>query len=534
MIDTSNFMTKKLIKNIPFMIFIFILSYKSNSIWTNILLYDYSFNAFIRALIGILPIVCIYVIFASFFYINKYRKYMDSNINSKIGLFFAIAFGIFKFLLIICFIPIIYLIIYNIKIDILKVNTILNFIYIWLFEWILPFCCLSFCISYICIFIESKFLKYVFSIVLLLMTNINILNFGFLGTSENINEFREVFIRSIYIFDDLGMSIYSNLLGRVFSIHYIIDKIIIIIITLFTIYMANSNKHTKVWSKNLISTILFSIIFVVLVIINTKFINYENQERVYNLNNDNSIEIINYSMDLKLSNKLKNTAILDIKNVKDNNNSIKLILDNIFSINNIYINEKPTTYNIKNNIIELNTDEPMKKNENIEVKIEYSGYVYETDISGNYRYVTTPSKVLLPSKTLAWYPKIMSDSLVNFNIKIDYNGEIFSNLEEKSDGIFSGNCTDLSIYSTNYYKKNYNNIPVFAPDDINFEHLIEVETSVGTFDSEATKAEKLEIQSKLKNDKLDKIIFGRTYLRFIEPQSRAYDYIDNTLIIDIN
>lgn len=535
--NTSNYILKKLVKNIFFIPLLLWLSYKSNLMWTNIIMYNYSFNAFFNVLSEITLYISIYTILVSYYYISKYKEDLIIIENNTFNLFLGISLGIFKFFLMSCIIPIIYIFIYTIKMKSLSISDIFHFCYMIFFEWIIPFLALSFFISYICIYINSKFWKKIYIIILLFISSTTILQLIWINSQLGINKFINELIKSLNIYNDFAYSRYSEVFGRIISLNYLLDKIIIIITILFVITCAYINKLSQPKLKKLISFFIFILIFVSLNILNANLVDYEKNESNYNITDSiKNIEIIDYDMNINLKNGFKNEVILNIRNKKNDNDNIDLILDNEFNIYEVYVDGKKAAYSHKNDILSIRLDEELLENEKIKVGINYKGNIYTTDIFGNYRYIANYKNIMLPMDTLAWYPKVLSDNKISFELQINSYNKVYSNLNHIKDNIYTGKANDISLYSSSTYNESkniYSDILVVAPKNIDINYILESVLKESKFDSELIKKEKKEVKEKIKDKSIKKIIFGRTYLSFIEKDGRSYKYNDDTLIIDI-
>ncbi|WP_286149766.1 hypothetical protein [Romboutsia ilealis] len=535
--NTSNYILKKLVKNIFFIPLLLWLSYKSNLMWTNIIMYNYSFNAFFNVLSEITFYISIYTILVSYYYISKYKEDLIIIENNTFNLFLGISLGIFKFFLMSCIIPIIYIFIYTIKMKSLSIIDIFHFCYMIFFEWIIPFLALSFFISYICIYVNSKFWKKIYIIILLFISSTTILQLIWINSQLGINKFINELIKSLNIYNDFAYSRYSEVFGRIISLNYLLDKIIIIITILFVITCAYINKLSQPKLKKLISFFIFIFIFLSLNILNANLVDYEKNESNYNITDSiKNIEIIDYDMNINLKNGFKNEVILNIRNKKNDNDNIDLILDNEFNIYEVYVDGKKAAYSHKNDILSIRLDEELLENEKIKVGINYKGNIYTTDIFGNYRYIANYKNIMLPMDTLAWYPKVLSDNKISFELQINSYNKVYSNLNHIKDNIYTGKANDISLYSSSTYNESkniYSDILVVAPKNIDINYILESALKESKFDSELIKKEKKEVKEKIKDKSIKKIIFGRTYLSFIEKDGRSYKYNDDTLIIDI-
>ena len=297
------------------------------------------------------------------------------------------------------------------------------------------------------------------------------------------------------------------------------------------------NKLSQPKLKKLISFFIFILIFISLNILNANLVDYEKNESNYNITDSiKNIEIIDYDMNINLKNGFKNEVILNIRNKKNDNDNIDLILDNEFNIYEVYVDGKKAAYSHKNDILSIRLDEELLENEKIKVGINYKGNIYTTDIFGNYRYIANYKNIMLPMDTLAWYPKVLSDNKISFELQINSYNKVYSNLNHIKDNIYTGKANDISLYSSSTYNESkniYSDILVVAPKNIDINYILESVLKESKFDSELIKKEKKEVKEKIKDKSIKKIIFGRTYLSFIEKDGRSYKYNDDTLIIDI-
>ena len=324
-------------------------------------------------------------------------------------------------------------------------------------------------IHFLVIWISSNLLSIVIGItVASLIKNelsiiLSLLIYGFiLSIPYKISPFNPIF-KLLNIFDDNTFIKTNDISGILFNNSYLIDNLfvfllIMILFLLGKIILTKNNRFSLI-ALNIL--LMSSLIFIVIQSNNNNKIFYSEYPQIEN----NSYKIISYNMDLKLSNKLTNYVELETV-YKDQTKKIRLLLDNIFRVENITIDGKSVNFKHENNILEIDTNHN-KEAKNI-IGIKYEGTVnLQNDLGFDLFYVT-PNAINLPDNIFTWYPKLPSldKDKFKYNINVITSSPIYSNLTSiKSENkyILSGFSSELHIFAGQYQTFEENGVNYIFP-----------------------------------------------------------------------
>ncbi|MCH5203821.1 MAG: hypothetical protein J1F03_03680 [Oscillospiraceae bacterium] len=169
----------------------------------------------------------------------------------------------------------------------------------------------------------------------------------------------------------------------------------------------------------------------------------------YIYSDENSPIVEKYDMELTTGYMLKNKCEIVVD--MNDNDSIKLRLDECFNIKSVYVNEKQTSFIRNGDYFEV-TDIPA--GENVWITVEYSGRMNYVDGLRNKSDFCDISAGYL-SPIFAWYPKLLTEENYaqdkEFNVSINAVNSFVTNLDNgelHSAGkhIFSKKDTDIFFY----------------------------------------------------------------------------------------
>lgn len=338
---------------------------------------------------------------------------------------------------------------------------------------------------------------------------------------QSLNLENHSFQKILNIYDDNIRVSANNLLGVIFNIQYILDKLFVVLILLFLLSVAGLFHHSR---KRFLYVILASCCVITMVSITVYSANLEqNYTLEYPKVETDSYKVTSYNMNIDFSDELKNNVTMNIK-LKDNVEGIVLLLDKIFYIKEIKINKLPVNYTFSNNRLVIDTQR--KKGESIELNIKYEGNVFVNNDIGVPSYYVSNQSVNLPGEVFIWYPRNPVQEISTFTIKINSDLPLFSNLRSKEAKFYHGNRTNISFFAGPYKIIKHKNIEYIIPKSYDFEQFYEFLNSYINQLSNDNSYTKLEIK-KIKNQKYKKVIVGVWPL--------GYDFLqlnDDTLMVD--
>lgn len=183
--------------------------------------------------------------------------------------------------------------------------------------------------------------------------------------------------------------------------------------------------------------------------------NYQEQSKLHN-----GFTIESYDMKLRLEDIVSNDCNMDILINKLELNKLDLSLYHTLKVSSIKINEKEVKFSAKDDKLTILLEEQYKEGEKIKVSIKYSGIINTVTEQGIKRFFVNNHSLFL-ADYFPWYPKPeWMGNTKKYQIKIENNnGEIYSNLNEKSEGTFEGEGKEMFLVKSNLISKRlYNGI----------------------------------------------------------------------------
>lgn len=390
---------------------------------------------------------------------NKFNYFMSALIASiKLGVY-------------ICLIPLSYILMYIFTHKGITMPYIINGLIEFTFTYILCIICTSMLTTIICFLFEKTIIRVITSSIMILITS------SFNNTFFTSNKFIMAILNILNVHEDFDYSLFNNFLGFNHDIRYILDKLImlfilLIILLIISIKFYKNTKYLKfIKSFILVFTILTISSFIILynsftLVDNTEIFSYNNK-----IHQDISIE--EYKMNLNFGYKLKNEATIKIKNNSENKiKEISFLLDNIFNVNNIKLNDKNLKFTHENNKLNITLDNHLEKNSTVNLQINYSGRVNHIDSVGNQYLIANANSILLPIDSLAWYPSIKQDKDIKFDLNLNSKLKIKSNLNlDAKKNTLSGNSNSVFLIAGNLQTVNIDGYEISFPLDTNINEL---------------------------------------------------------------
>lgn len=339
------------------------------------------------------------------------------------------------------------------------------------------------------------------------------------------------YIKQLFnIYDDFTFAGMNYICGRIFNTFYYLDKLFILLISLLILSI------TCFINKTIKKT--YSTIFLILTLLCTCInVHLSSIYKSSNLTKYETIKNINYivesyDMDIKLGNRFKNAANINLS-VKTNSNNIVMLLDDLFKIDELYVNGKPCDFHHEHN--KLNIIRSFTEGEKVHISVKYKGYVDVANNLGAPVYYVSKYATNLPISSFYWYPKTTETSLINFNVSIKASNSIYSNLDmcSYSDSLykFRGKSSGLNIFSGQYKKYYENNIEYIIPTNSNLESFkLNMQDYINNLNSKHFSKKELAI---LKTNKFKKVICGIWDINFNVQFTKPYiQMFEDTLIIN--
>ncbi len=371
----------------------------------------------------------------------------------------------------ICLIPLSYILMYIFTHKGITMPYIINGLIEFTFTYILCIICTSMLTTIICFLFEKTIIRVITSSIMILITS------SFNNTFFTSNKFLMAILNILNVHEDFDYSLFNNFLGFNHDIRYILDKLImlfilLIILLIISIKFYKNTKYLKfIKSFILVFTILTISSFIILynsftLINNTEIFSYNNK-----IHQDISIE--EYKMNLNFGYKLKNEATIKIKNNSENKiKEISFLLDNIFNINSIKLNDKNLKFTHENNKLNITLDNDLEKNSIANLQINYSGRVNYIDSIGNQYLIANTNNILLPTDSLAWYPSIKQDNDIKFDLNLNSKLKIKSNLNlDAKKSTLSGNSNSVFLIAGNLQTINIDGYEITFPLDTDINEL---------------------------------------------------------------
>lgn len=488
----SDFITKITRKNILFIATILFINYQLIATWSNIPINKFSFNMYLSVKIYTLITLCSLIILNILFYMKKNYDVIKVLCENDFEYFLGVVIALIRNNFIYSCIPLIYMGVYSIKVRVLDLVTIKSTISILIFEWFLPLSIISVIVAFIVVLFKNIILKvsicsFLIYITLKIMENQNEIKGG--------NFFHSIY-KSLSIFEDQPYNYYSDYVGKVFNISTVIDKLVIIIFAATIIFIAYIILMNK--SKKYIKSTLIAFIFLGLFVCLNKFSastttylplyskpSYAKELKYKDLNN---FHIESHNIDAKFASKSYIKDKIKIKNTSNKNqDEVSFILDKLFNIESIEIGNKNLEFERDGSLVIIKLDNSVTSGQSIYLDVNYSGYIDIQNSRNEYKYLATRNDLLLGYGEFIWYPIIDTSSNVYFEVNVNMNSNVYSNIEKSikeknlflSTYKFKGHAKVLELYAGEYKStfikniKGLGDVEVIHPADCNAKRVIE-------------------------------------------------------------
>lgn len=308
-------------------------------------------------------------------------------------------------------------------------------------------------------------------------------------------------------------TIQTNILcDEIFNISYICDKVFVLCLILLMIILVKIllDKNKKI--LNGIAFVLVTFFIGVTIFVGSNSVTYIHTYDIPDLNNVN-YHIESCKMNINIDSNFKNTASFQLA-IDGSIDSITFLLDDLFKIREVKIDNVPVNFTHKNNtvILDYKTDE--KKN--INISISYEGYIHIEDKLGVDTFYCN-SHVLNLTDSLHWYPSLYNTLPIDYTIDINTSSNIYSNLnvESQSNNLLSkkyelkGTASGVDLFAGQYKNIVDNGIEYTIPSTYNLEDFkTNLEKRISSYlqkHGEELSKDDLEI---LKHKKYIKVIVG--------------------------
>ncbi|MGN7408104.1 hypothetical protein [Sporosarcina sp. SAFN-010] len=284
--------------------------------------------------------------------------------------------------------------------------------------------------------------------------------------------------RYLNIFDDNTYIMSNTISGPLFNMNYLLDKLFVILVIAFFISIVRISVGVSLKKKftNLSMSLFFLGFIIYLPYLNTisnASTSVENKQ-----SSNFTYQITKYEMDLDLVNSLKNTAILTI-NFMEPTENIFLNLDDTFSIKSIEINNESTTFTHENNLVRIPSN--YKRGDTILVTVQYEGTVELVNNLGFTTYYVSGNAVNLPGTFFDWYPTMENKNAVDFDITVNSNADIYSNIDWTSTkkNKLIGTTTSLDLFAGQYQQLQKDGVQYIIPISYNANEFVsDLQTSL--------------------------------------------------------
>jgi len=269
------------------------------------------------------------------------------------------------------------------------------------------------------------------------------------------------------IFDDHMQAMTNTMSGTIFNLNYFLDKLFLILLMLFLLLITYS-----VYRKEKTAYILLA----VLALLAMEGVAISGEKNVQKIQKYPAAEFAHvpyavqtYKMDLALTNRLENTAELEMSFSAAGDN-IKLLLDDCFTIDSVKVNDSLVKFTHKNNVLTISAS--YRPNETKKVVVSYGGDVQIEDELGVPIYYVTSDAVNLPGWLFAWYPTVPEPKPSYYDVRLDASAKVYSNL-----GIFTGETeregetSSLSLFAGQYQTLKENGLTYILPINYNLENF---------------------------------------------------------------
>ena len=561
----SDFIVKIMRKNILFLVTIVAINYHFIQRWANIETRGISFNDYLSLSVYTCIMISTLTMLNVLVYMRKKYDTIKVLCADEFQYFLGVSVAIIRNNFIFCCIPLIYLVSYSISIRSVTLTTVSTTISILIFEWFFPLIVLSITISFISVIVKKMLLRVTLSLAFLYFTSTKMLDRLFYIESKFL---RNVF-KSLNIFEDQSYAYYSDTVGKVFNSAYFIDKLIPLLfaVCLVLISYIILKDFNKKYIKTTLICVVFILSFISLNYISLDMIEYIDSFDYYEeyLSEDKleDIEIESHTMNIEFKNKSTINDTFSIVNVSDNNiNKINILLDNIFTIENISINSNEVQFDTKEDLVTIYLGKSLASKEKLEIEITYSGYINIVTSGNESRYIATKNDVLLPPGSIAWYPKAGIKKQIDYDVTLTSSNNVYSNLkliDEKNNTFkntykFKGLESEIAFYAGEFSELKIDGINISYPSDSNLQDSInsnltflkdvreQVENdALETPDVAAYLHEINEVIDKLSNKKINNIIIAKLDSELFEYKDKngqtssigVYHYLsEDTIILD--
>ncbi len=297
--------------------------------------------------------------------------------------------------------------------------------------------------------------------------------YGFFPFNLNNPLFKSQVLNKLFNIYSDSTSIQTNILcDEIFNFSYILDKLFVLWLILLIIIIVKIllDKSRKILSGIAFISIILLIVFTI--IFSNNNVTYIHKYDISNLNTE-KYHIDSYKMDINIANNLKNNTSFNV-NIDENINSITFLLDDLFKIKEIKIDNEPVKFTHEKGKVVLDYQSNEKKS--INVSVSYEGDIHVEDKLGVDTFYCN-SHVLNITDSLHWYPGLYDNSPIAYNININTSSNIYSNLDvERQDYNLlnnnyklTGKTSGVDLFAGQYKSVNDNGIEYVIPSTYNLE-----------------------------------------------------------------
>lgn len=335
--------------------------------------------------------------------------------------------------------------------------------------------------------------------------------------------------RYLNIFDDSTYILSNNISGPLFNRNYFLDKLFLILVLFLLIFLVRSVVSSKRRAINCF--ILGGLIISVGVLPIWSQANHQSVRIPAYQTVKSPYKIQKYTMNLELTNKLKNKATMVINFPKDSKD-IVLALDDIFVVKNLKLDHQPVSFTHKNNVVTIPSSH--KQGESVTLTMEYEGFVDVVNDIGVNTYYVTKSAINLPGYFFDWYPNIKGQGLSDFDVSIDAAAKkVYSNISAVSSNNekhLTGSSNSLNLFAGQYQQVQADQIQYIIPISDNIDGFkSSFQSSIDTIPEHAgLSKEDLFI---LKNKNYTRVIVG---IWPFEINSHSVQVIGDTVLVNYN
>ncbi|MGE7622977.1 hypothetical protein ACQKMD_07965 [Viridibacillus sp. NPDC096237] len=329
------------------------------------------------------------------------------------------------------------------------------------------------------------------------------------------------------IFDDYTYIFSNNISGVLFNTPYFLDKLFVVFLILLILFISFS---ILTYTKRVHFVVYASFSLLAMIVITV--LSYENIQSVeapIKTIKTDTYNIESYKMDLILNKKIENKADIHIRFLRETKNIVFLI-DNIFKIKNVTVNEQPVEYSHQENQLIINSLH--RQNEEVEVMITYEGNVHVQNDLGVETYYVSYNAINLPAEVFYWYPTTSDKQLMKFDVHVKATTNLYSNLSASNGkpSVFKGSATSINFFAGEYKAISKDGIKYVIPISYNFEAFQSSLTSwlKEAVENKSNDLTKTEIAT-IKNKDYQKVIVG------VWPFNIGYDgvqVVEDTILMN--